>query len=288
MNRSVSEAAGLDGRSVLGPSSRDGIGADRTPSTKSPGPVLFARYAYPPNALGYCGPADPAALLGAASAGEREMVELSHLASKFEGAWPYLQLIAACSGIAEPLDRRVVQAYWTGNALLTHVPAGALWSSLDDRFHRRAGRLFEPMAAAVPLGGVPHHSFHVFAVYPWLGLLRAGMDGPPLTVLDRCRIRWGRVEAVDGDVVIVRNRVLAFDGSRLVLGDERVEEAHRSLDGTGFVTDLVPGDVVSLHWDWVCDRLNRAELANLVRWTAHNLTVVNATPRPGPAVAADA
>ena len=27
------------------------------------GPILFARYAYPPNALGYCGPADSGALL---------------------------------------------------------------------------------------------------------------------------------------------------------------------------------------------------------------------------------
>ena len=27
------------------------------------GPVVFARYAYPPNALGYCGPADSGALL---------------------------------------------------------------------------------------------------------------------------------------------------------------------------------------------------------------------------------
>ena len=73
-----------------------------------------------------------------------------------------------------------------------------------------------------------------------------------------------------------------------MLGDERLEEAHRSLDGIGFVTDLAVGDVVSLHWDWVCDRLNRAELANLQRWTAHNLAVVNATSSPGPAVAADA
>ncbi len=250
------------------------------------GPVLFARYAYPPNALGYCGPDDPTALLGAAVAGEPGTAELSHLASRFDGAWPYLQLIAACNGISEPLDRRVVQAYWVGNPLLARVPAGALWSSLDDRFRRRAGRLFEPMAAAVPSGGAPHHSFHVFAVYPWLGLLRAGMEGAPLTVLDRCRIRWGRVEAVAGDLVLVRSRVLTFDGSRLTLGDERLEEVRRSLDGVGFVTDLAPGDSVSMHWDWICDRLTRDELGNLQRWTAHNLAAVNATPAPGPAVVA--
>ena len=144
------------------------------------------------------------------------------------------------------------------------------------------------MAAAVPLGGVPHHSFHVFAVYPWLGLLRAGMEGPPLTVLDRCRIRWGRVEALSGDLALVRSRLLTFDGSRLVLGDEQVEEVHRSLESVGFVTDLAAGDVVSLHWDWICDRLEQSQLINLQRWTAHNLAVVNATPAPGPAVVSGA
>ena len=105
-----------------------------------PGPVLFARYAYPPNALGYCGPGDPAALLGMASEGA-DLEGLSHLAAQFEGAWPYLELIAGCNGIDDPLDRRVVEAYWIGNELVTRVPTSALMASLDDRFERRAGRL---------------------------------------------------------------------------------------------------------------------------------------------------
>ncbi|HUI03586.1 MAG TPA: DUF6390 family protein [Acidimicrobiales bacterium] len=253
------------------------------------GPALFARYAYPPNALGYCGPDDPAALLGLATDARPHPADLRQLAARFEGAWPYLELIAASNGIGDPLDRRVVEAYWVGNGLLARVPPAALWRSIDDRFHRRAGPLFEPMAAAVPLGGVPHHSFHVFAVYPWLGLLRAGREGPALTVLDRCRIRWGTVESVDGDHVVVRTRLLTFCGSQLRLAEhDEVEVARWAVDGTTFVGALSPGDVVSLHWDWVCDRLSPPALARLRRWSAHTLAVVNATPAPGPAVAADA
>lgn len=95
---------------------------DRRPRAPlTPGPVLFARYAYPPNSLGYCGPSDPSALLQAASDGT-DLVELGHLAARFEGAWPYLQLIAACNGIANPLDRRVVEAYWVGNSSSTEYP----------------------------------------------------------------------------------------------------------------------------------------------------------------------
>lgn len=242
------------------------------------GPSLFARYAYPPNALGYCGPRDAAALLGLATEATPCEADLRHLAAQFEGAWPYLQLIAGCNGIADPLDRRVVEAYWIGNPLLAGVPRLALWRSLDDRFRPRAGGRFDSLAAPVPLGGVPHHSFHVFAVYPWLGLLRAGVEDPALTVLDRCRIRWATVESVAGDLVFVRNRVLAFAGSRLVLGEEVRESVRRSLEGVGFVSDLAPGDTVSVHWDWVCDRLGPDQASSLRRWTARNLAAVNASP----------
>jgi hypothetical protein len=248
--------------------------------------VLFARYAYPPNSLGYCGPGDPAAFLGMASEGA-DLDGLSRLAAQFEGAWPYLQLIAGCNGIAEPLDPRVVEAYWTGNDLVTRVPTSALVASLGERFERRAGSRLGPLVSAAP-EGVPQHNFHVFAVYPWLGLLRAGVDGPPLEVLDRCRIRWGRVEAVTGDMVTVRSRQLCFDGSRLTLGAERLEQAHRGFDGMTFTGDVRPGDDVSLHWDWVCDRLSPVALGWLRYCTRRNLDAVNSLALPGPAVVCDA
>ena len=56
------------------------------------------------------------------------------------------------------------------------------------------------------------------------------------------------------------SRGLVFDGSRLALGPERAEEVRRSLDGVGFAVDLQVGDTVSLHWDWVCDRLTPTAL----------------------------
>ncbi|HTX63972.1 MAG TPA: DUF6390 family protein, partial [Acidimicrobiales bacterium] len=223
-------------------------------------------------------PQDADALLELATGTGPLEPDLRHLAAQFEGAWPYLELIARCHHLPDPLDRRVVEAYWVGNRLLAQVPPRALWQSLDDRFRRRAGGRFESLVAPVPLGGVPHHSFHVFAVYPWLGLLRAGVEDPALTVLDRCRIRPATVECVAGDIVVVRNRVLAFDGSRLVLGEEVREQVRRSLDGLGFVPGLAPGDIVSVHWDWICERLEPDQASSLRRWTARNLDAVNASP----------
>jgi hypothetical protein len=251
------------------------------------GPALFARYAYPPNERGYCGPDDAAALLGAGASGS-ETRALAHLARQFEGAWPYLELIAGCNGVADPLDYRVVEAYWVGNALTRRVSALALAASLEERFSPRLARGVSNLAHAAFNGGVAQHDFHVFAVYPWLGLLREGHRGAPLEVLDRCRIRWGRVADVAGDVVAVSSQPLEFVGSRLVLGPPRLELARRALDGVGFVDGLRVGDAVSLHWDWVCDRLDARSLSALRAATRENLRAVNTLRVPGPAVAAGA
>ncbi len=248
------------------------------------GPELFARYAYPPNELGYCGPGEPATLLQAAATGGQRSL-LAHLARQFEGAWPYLELIAGCNAIADPLDRRVVEAYWVGNSLTRRVPPSALASSLDERFSRRAGTRFPPLIEAAWNGGVAQHNFHVFAVYPWLGLLRAGRVGVPFDVLNQCRIRWGRVIALNGDLVTVESRGLELVANQLVLGEPRVEIVRRAVSGVGLVDRLALGDAVALHWDWVCQRLSAQALRRLQSATRDNLRAVNTLDVSSPAAA---
>lgn len=239
------------------------------------GALLFARYAFPPNELGYCGPADSQQLLeyGATGAVDRG---LTALARQFDGAWPYLELIAGATGIPDPLDHRVVEAYWIGNTLLDRVGVTALGNSMDERFRKHVGRQFSLLAEGALAGGVPHHSFHVFGVYPWVGLLSADrIATKALEVLDRCRIRWGKVDAVTGDQVLLRSRPLTWDGRHLGLGEPITETAKRAVDGSGFVDELAPGDWVSLHWDWVCDRLSPRQLADLRRYSLRQLDITN-------------
>ena len=100
------------------------------------GPILFARYAFGPNRLGYCGPDDSAELFAEATVGG-DLRALRHNAEQFEGAWPYLQLIAKANGVADPLDARVVEAYWLGNSMLENVTPALMGDSLDVRFRRR-------------------------------------------------------------------------------------------------------------------------------------------------------
>jgi hypothetical protein len=243
------------------------------------GPQMFVRYAYPPNSLGYCGPADSDALLHYGAAGITDP-GLNQLARGFAGAWPYLELIAGGSHIADPLDRRVVEAYWVGNRLLETIGVTSIGNSMEERFRFRTGRQFPKLIDGVEAGGVPHHNFHVFEVSPWLGLLRHNRESSvAVSQLDRCRIRWGTVVSVNGDEAVVRSRLLRSDGIGIELGEPCVETARFAVDGTGFLTDLTEGDVVSLHWDWVCDRLTPAQLRQLKYYTKHHLDIANAELR---------
>jgi len=239
------------------------------------GPVLFARYAFPPNFHGFCGPGDHNAFFsyGVAGADDRG---LRALAQQFAGAWPYLELIASATGVADPLDSRVVEAYWIGSPRLDHVSTRAVGNSMEERFRRLIGGKFPTLATSVLAGGVPHHSFAVFCIYPWTGLLSDGRKAKhALTVLDRCRIRWGQVRAVMGDQVVVESRQLTWDGHVIGLGELISETAVRSLDGVSMIGELEPGDWVLLHWEWVCDRLTIRQVEYLRSFTLRHLQIVN-------------
>src|SRR4051794_37249516 len=198
-----------------------------------PGPVLFSRYAFPPNSHGFCGPADSGGLFEYGVAG-RDDGGLRAMARQFAGAWPYLELIAGATGLPDPLDRRVVEAYWIGTPRLDRVGTRAIGDSMEDRFRYMTGARFGSITEGVLAGGVPHHSFAVFCIYPYTGLLTDRRKAPPaLPVLARCRIRGGRVLPVAGDGAVVESRPLPWDGGELGLGPPQAEAVVGSVNGVG-------------------------------------------------------
>lgn len=238
------------------------------------GPILFARYAYPPNRLGLCGPDDAPGLLGGATAGADR--QLRSLALGFEGAYPYLRLIAEANGIADPLDARVVEAYWLGSPLTSAVRPRPLHRDLEDRFRgRMTASDWRWLEAAVGAASRPVHAFHVLEVFPRVGLLRGGPADPIVETMDSCRIRPARVLAVDGGHLTVAARPLTLVDGQLQLGDERVESADAWRGSDGVLDGVQVGDWVSLHWGWACDRLSRPQLARLVRWTGAAIRTAN-------------
>lgn len=246
----------------------------RTVAGSDLGPIRFARYAYPPNRLGLCGPADAPALIGGAAAGASR--ELRELALGFEGAYPYLRLIAEENGIADPLHPAVVEAYWIGNGLTAAVKQRALHRNLDGRFRGRMALAdWRWLERAVKGGSRPNHAFHVLEILPRAGLLRGGTADPVVATIDACRIRWGRVTDVEADRLLVEAQPLEVVDGQLHLGAPRAEWVAGWIGTDGLLDGVRPDDWVSLHWGWACDRLSPGRLARLAAWTDRAVASAN-------------
>lgn len=241
------------------------------------GALLFGRYAFPPNQRGYCGPDDNVALFQyvAEQRPDKGLVELER---RFEGAYPYLCLIAGANRIQDPFDSRVVDAYWIGNPLLEQVRPNDFYQSLEDRFKSRMlGSQFRWMATKLEQGARPHHNFHVFEVYVRGGMMRDHRAITAIPPMDSCRISWGKVVEVDQDGLLVERPALEMRDGRLALTEPRPERVRWQIDGLGFVPAVRPGHVVSIHWNWACDVLTADSLARLQASTKRYLDLANQT-----------
>ncbi len=216
------------------------------------GAALFARYADAPNALGYCGPPEG---IGTTEA------EVRASARRFSGVWPYLQVLARLTGTPDPLDARLVEAYWLGRDL--GVDTGAFGRELLALLGPRAGAYWTHLSADLLAEAAPDHGFHVFGVYPWSRLLAAGPQ--PLEVLDSCRIRWGTVVGLDP--LTVSSPRLTWDGARLGVDEPTLGP----VTGDG----VALGDAVAVHWDRLVDVLTPDQAEVLATNTRHRLEVTN-------------
>ncbi len=221
--------------------------------SSSAGVELFARYAHAPNALGFCGPSSGVT-------GPEDEVRAA--ARRFSGAWPYLRVLARLTGTADPLDHRLVEAYWLGRDL--GVDRAEFGAELLAVIGPQAGHYWSHLTPDLLASGSPDHGFHVFGVYPWSRLLDAGPE--PLHVLDSCRIRWGTVVSRHGPGVEVRSSRLTWDGTALGLAEPTTER----VEG-----DAEAGQRVALHWDRLCDHLTEEQCATLEHSTRRELASTN-------------
>ena len=228
---------------------------------------LFAQYAFPPNELGYCGPPDSSKLLPGADPGE-----ITNHAEGFDGAWTYLAAIADAVGIADPLDAEVVRNYWIGGALLDRVDPVGLLARVRTAFAGQPTGLLDHLDTSQRV--CAHHSFQVFVVYPWIRFLD-GDAGTPLRILQDCRIRWGTVDSVDDEHVVIVSRPLNFEGGVLSLAEPVAEAVRWSKDGISLAPAPQPGDVAAAHWDWICGRLDGSQSSALHQATQATLDLVN-------------
>lgn len=236
------------------------------------GMLLFIQYAFMPNRLEYCGTDDHGALYDYWSAQETDP-GLTHLLQSFTGALPYLKLIAHSNGLADPFDRRVVEAYWVGNALLDHVDMRQFFESLLERFGKQLqGKVRDYITQKIPLGARAHHSFHVFDVHSRVGQLTHSLE-----VMENCRISWGQITGVEPSHFVIDSPPLILQEGKLALAPPASRRVLRQIDDKGFTREAQIGDWISVHWNWACDLLNPVQVRFLEQYTRQHIDLANLT-----------
>jgi hypothetical protein len=234
---------------------------------------MFSRYAYAPNALGYCGPPLGATLQ------DGSVAEVRTAAQKFSGAWPYLRVLSRLSGIADPLDYRLVESYWLGGGVGAQLESNTFYDELLAIIGPQAGRYWSHLTTDLAAEAAGNHCFHVFGVYPWTRFLGRGGENAAehaLHVLDNCRITWGTVISRTSAAVEVSCQGLVWDGRALALSEPSPRVLDVWADGYCAVPDVTVGDDVAVHWGRLCGRLQPDQLRSLADSTRRQLRVTNA------------
>lgn len=230
---------------------------------------MFARYAYAPNALGYCGPPLGATLR------DGSVDDVRAAATRFSGAWPYLRVLSELTGIADPLDHRLVESYWLGGGVGAGLDAGEFYRALLAVIGPQAGRYWSHLTPDLGREAAGNHCFHVFGVYPWTRFLGRDPGEHALGVLDNCRISWGTVLSRDGDDIAVLCRRLVWDGRALTLSEPAARRLDVWADGYCAAPDVRAGDEVAVHWGRLCGRLRPGQVHALADSTDRQLRVTS-------------
>jgi hypothetical protein len=194
-------------------------------------------------------------------------------ATRFSGAWPYLRVLSQLTGIADPLDHRLVESYWLGGGVGADLDPQEFFGALLAIIGPQAGHYWSHLTADLACEAAGNHCFHVFGVYPWTRFLGRGLDEQPLSVLDNCRITSGTVLSRTGDRVEVSCQKLAWDGQALTLSQPSARVLDVWADGYSAVPDAAVGDRVAVHWGRLCGRLSQAQVRSLTACTDRQLQV---------------
>ena len=238
------------------------------------GVLRCSRYAFGPNRLHFCGPDANREIWDYVNDGFTDF-GLQKLLQGFEALYPYLIHIATQSGISDPFDPRVVEAYWLGNNLLRRIEKRALHRHLTDTFRlqdKYPGKPFRDLETRIGEGLLPNHNHHVLNVPH---AMRGATAEGDVSFMDSCRVSWGQVKAVSGPSITVEYEPLWRVGDTLTLGEPIQKKLVRRLEADYDFDMLTPGQYVSIHWDIPCEIITPQEVAKLRRHTFEAIHLAN-------------
>jgi hydrogenase maturation factor len=238
------------------------------------GVLRCGKYAFMPNFYAYCGPDKNKSLFQYCSQNYYEPT-LNRILGEFEVMHPYLKLIANNNNFKDEFSPEVVEAYWLGNQLTEGVNIKNLYRHFteDKNLKNKLKKsTIDKVLGYIPDLAKPHHNFHVMNIW-----LRAGKINIQHTLksIDECRISWGKVREIKKSSVVVDYQPLIIENDILKQGSAVKREVLTQFNDQGFVKDLKIGDVVTIHWGWVCEKIDKVQLANLKKYTEESLIIFN-------------
>lgn len=238
------------------------------------GLTLCSRYSFPPNSLSLCGPSKQKDLKwystsGKADKGTREIL------SQFSTLFPYLSLIAYENNIKDPFDKRVVEAYWLGNALLHNTPINKFVKHLNEKIKLKKKikkKQLESIFNKITEGALPHHSFHVLNIYKRTGHMDISYT---IETMDACLINWGKVKKIFPTAIIIETKPLKLIADKLTFGKTIFRTIMAQEKKDLLFNSLKAGDWISYHWGYFCQKLTERQIKNLTYYTHFSLKLAN-------------
>lgn len=240
------------------------------------GLLRCSRYAFGPNRLHYCGPDKNREIFSHISEGETGE-GLSTLLSQFETMYPYLRHIAEANGIKDPLHDKVVEAYWIGNSLLDRIPKQKLYEHLREGLqlkNKLGTRSFDLVAEKIGQGALPHHSFHVLDIWKRTGYSEREHS---LENISECLVSVGTIVSISGPFITVEIEPLLCQEGKLRFGAPTRKNILRQLESDYDIEQLRSGDLVSIHWGVICEKITKRQAASLKKYTHWHMKLANET-----------
>jgi hypothetical protein len=248
-----------------------------------------AKYAFSPNYLKYCGPDKNKELKGYLQTKTSDQ-GLQAILAEFAAMQPYLKLIANDNGIKDEFDEQVVEAYWLGNELLETVSLKSFFNHALPRLTKKDLQWFE---IKLGQGAKPNHQFHVLNFWKRTGHL-ARMH--TIETMDNCRISVGKITSFGNTkfpgaqsfatppTVTSKSRqtssapeICVACTDKLIYKNGRLELEPAIKEVQSLENGYKPGDLVTIHWNWICEKITMQQAKNLQKYTDLALRLANLT-----------
>lgn len=227
---------------------------------------LAARFALPPNSLGYCGrDSAPERFKNCIADCDCTSVEIE--LTKFIVLHPYLKTIGDATGSSKFSDP-VVESYCIGNDILNEIKPEHYNILLDNFLVQGVPEWFvTELRDKQPKRFIPTHLFQVLHV----GVGKASGSVPfNLETINNCMVRWGEIENIWPDKAQVMLNSLEIKEGKY--------DITQKLGVYPFNPTITPNlkvkDVVAVHWNQIIMQLSASEIKKIDFWTKEVISTV--------------